>query len=55
MSITLLISKMSWQICVNPTTNLRNYYDILMVERGDHAEIWFKSPHFRGLIMVEVC
>lgn len=36
-----LFLKCHRQICVNLTTKLRNYYEILTVKRGDPAKISF--------------
>ncbi len=50
-----LFLKCHGQTCVNPTTKLRNYYEILTVMRGDPAEFWLRSPHFYRRGVVKVC
>lgn len=50
-----LFLKCHRRTCVNLTTKLQNYYEILTVERGDSAKIWLKSLHFYCRDVVKVC
>ena len=50
-----LFLKCHGQTCVNPTTKLRNYYEILTVMRGDPAEFWLRSPHFYRVTIQQTC